>query len=379
MKVLFCDNSLRSLLNFRGDIINSYAQDGWKVVLLAPFDCDYSPQNDNIKYIEISLSRTGQNPFYDLKYWVKLLSIYKQERPDYIFHYTIKPNVYGTLAATCLRIRSTSMIAGLGHVFNSNRIGSLIARFLYQYALAFSDYIIVLNQHIEDVLIEKHISPKRKLVLLSGGEGVNLSVFDSMYINKQKLSKKTVFLMIARLIYDKGYKEYVDAAKIIKNEYHDVEFLLLGNFDYNHPNHVPETIVRHDSDEGIIKYLGFRRDVREIIKNSDCIVHPSFYNEGLSRVLMEALAMQKPIITTDIPGCRETVDPGRNGYIVKAHSAESLADGIRQFLALSKDEREQMGIYGRRKAEKEFDVKNVIAVYKKITDRLQANQDDRHE
>ena len=173
--------------------------------------------------------------------------------------------------------------------------------------------------------------------------------------------------MIARVLYDKGYQEYVDAARIIKNEGIDADFQLLGNIDEEYPNHVPKAIVQRDHNNGIIDFLGYRSNVRPIIQSADCIVHPTFYNEGMSRVLMEAMAMGKPIITTDIPGCRETVEDGKNGYIVPPKDAPALADAICRFISLPIKEKELMGKYGREKAEKEFDVKNVIAVYKKIT------------
>ncbi|MGI6219823.1 MAG: glycosyltransferase [Bacteroidaceae bacterium] len=178
---------------------------------------------------------------------------------------------------------------------------------------------------------------------------------------------KTVFLMIARVLYDKGYQEYVDAARIIHQEYTDVEFQLLGRIDEEYPNHVPEQIVLKDQSDGILHYLGFVSNVRPLIKAASCIVHPTFYNEGMSRVLMEAMAMEKPIITTNIPGCRETVEEGRNGYLVPPRDALALADALRRFLSLSEEERMEMGRYGRKKAEREFDVRNVIAIYRKIT------------
>ena len=207
-----------------------------------------------------------------------------------------------------------------------------------------------------------------------GQVGLGLIVGLTLYLSPQVVIRENI-----EVERPNGQIEVVHAAKEIKAAYPQTEFRLLGNVDESYPNFVPASVVRNDDEVGYINYLGFKSDVTTSLYEADCIVHPSFYNEGLSRVLMEALAMQKPIITTDIPGCRETVDPDRNGYIVKAHSVESLADGIRKFLALSEDERKQMGIYGRRKAEKEFDVKNVIAVYKKITDRLQTNQDNHHE
>ena len=176
--------------------------------------------------------------------------------------------------------------------------------------------------------------------------------------------------MIARVLYDKGYREYVDAARLIRSEYPDVEFHLLGRIDKEYPEHVPEEIVLKDQSEGTIRYLGYVSNVRPILQAASCIVHPTFYNEGMSRVLMEAMAMRKPIITTDIPGCRETVEDGQNGFLIPPRNAAALADAIRRFLSLSDEERLAMGRYGREKAEREFDVRNVIAVYRKITGRM---------
>ena len=176
-----------------------------------------------------------------------------------------------------------------------------------------------------------------------------------------------VFLMIARVLYDKGYQEYVDAAQIVHLEFPDVEFELLGKIDNEYPNHVPEEVVHRDNDAGIIHYLGFVSDVRSIMLSADCIVLPS-YHEGLSRVLMESIALQKPIITSDIPGCRETVEEGYNGYLVPPKDANALAIAIKRFLSLTDEERLAMGKHGREKAERQFDVRKVIEVYHKITD-----------
>lgn len=175
------------------------------------------------------------------------------------------------------------------------------------------------------------------------------------------------FLMIARILYDKGYTEYVNAAKTIRMEYPDTEFLLLGRIDEEYPNHVPAEVVERDHKAGYINYLGFVSDVRSIVCSVDCIVHPTFYNEGMSRVLMEAMALEKPIITTTVPGCKETVEEGKNGFLVKPHDTDSLIVALRLFLSLSDEKQQAMGRYGRKKVEKEFDVKNVIAVYREIT------------
>lgn len=177
-----------------------------------------------------------------------------------------------------------------------------------------------------------------------------------------------VFLMIARVLYDKGYQEYVDAAKIIHSEFPSVEFELLGKIDNEYPNHVPECVVYRDNDAGIIRYLGFVSDVRSIMLRADCIVLPS-YHEGLSRVLMESTALQKPIITSNIPGCRETVEEGYNGYLVPPKDANALAVAMKCFLSLTEEERLAMGKYSREKAERQFDVRKVIEIYHKIIDK----------
>lgn len=177
------------------------------------------------------------------------------------------------------------------------------------------------------------------------------------------------FLMISRVLYDKGYQQFVDSAKIVKQQHPVAKFILLGDIDESYPNHVPRSVVEKDYSSGIIEYLGYRKDVKDIIRECDCIVHPTYYNEGLSRVLMEALAMSKPIITTNIPGCRETVDDGITGFLCRPKDVDSLVSAIEKFLSLSIEERHNMGLKGREKAEAIFDVNKVIDVYRTITNK----------
>lgn len=176
-----------------------------------------------------------------------------------------------------------------------------------------------------------------------------------------------VFLMISRLLYDKGYQEYVSSAELILKKYKDVEFRLIGSIDEEYPNHVPKEVILRDVNRGIINYLGYISDVKPVIETADCIVHPTFYNEGLSRVLMEALAMSKIIITTDIPGCRETVDDYKNGFLVPPRDVGALVEAIETFMSLTEDKRIEMQKCARAKAEKEFDINDVISIYRRIT------------
>lgn len=177
------------------------------------------------------------------------------------------------------------------------------------------------------------------------------------------------FLMIARVLYDKGYQQFVDAAKVLTKEFNNVNFSLLGDVDEEYPNNVPRNIIEQDVSNGFISYLGYIPDVYNVIKNADCIVLPTFYNEGLSRVLMEGLAMSKPIITTNIPGCKETVVNGVNGFLCEPKDTLSLINACRKFLYLSENDRHAMGRAGREIAESKFDVRDVIKVYSSITNK----------
>lgn len=322
----------------------------------------------NVSSFPVRLERSGKNPIGELKYLKTLRSIYKKEKPDYIFHYTIKPNIYGTLAAKWCGIPSTVMIAGLGYVFNGAGLGNFIARSLYKFALRFTDKVFVLNAGNEKLLREKNMVPADKVILLRGGEGIDLERFIPKILPENK--ENTTFLMIGRLLYDKGYEEYVKAAATVKKQYPDAEFQLLGDFDFSYPDHVTKERVERDCSRGIIHYLGYSPEVATKIQMADCIVLPS-YHEGLSRVLIEALAMGKPIITTDIPGAVKL------SSMVKAFSLllkdiESLAAAFTQFVHTGAGEREEMGKYSRKKAEEEFNIKHVISEYKKIIDTVES-------
>ncbi|MBM6736208.1 hypothetical protein H7U35_13460 [Mediterranea massiliensis] len=176
-KILFCDNNLYDLLNFRGDVIENYVTNGYKVVLVAPKTMELPDNWKGIKYIPVKLNRSAMNPLSELKYLCRLIKIYYKERPDYIFHYTIKPNIYGTLAAKFCGIPSTAMIAGLGYVFDHKGIGCFIARGLYRFALRFSQKVLVLNSYNRDLVLEKRIAAPEQVILLPGGEGINLEKY----------------------------------------------------------------------------------------------------------------------------------------------------------------------------------------------------------
>lgn len=364
-KILFCDNVLWGLVNFRGSVIRHFVQQGDEVVLVAPQDDESIMKVDipeGVRYIPVRLKRCSRNPFTDLIYCAHLYRIYRKEHPDYIFHYTIKPNVYGSIAARLAGINCTGMVAGLGYGLLGDGMLSRLLAVMYRYAFKYVSSIFVLNKFNYQYLLDHKFCTSAQLRLFKGGEGVDLSAYP--YVREESGSP-VVFLMVGRVLYDKGYREYVQAAKIVKQQYPDVRCQLLGMLDETYPAHVDEEELKRDVEEGTIEYLASTNDVMQYLGRSGVVVVLPSYFEGLSRSLMEACAVGRPIIATDIPGCRETVDEGKNGFLVKVKDSSSLAEGMLRYLSLSDAEKQAFSRHSRKKAEETFDVRQVIKEYEK--------------
>lgn len=367
MKLLFSDNTLWGLVNFRMEIFKHFHELGYEIVLVAPDDPHSQLKThvpDFVKYIQVKLERTGQSPLHDIRYMISLYRIYCSEKPDWIFHYTIKPNIYGTLAAYFAGIRSVSMIAGLGYAFSTKNLTQKIVTILYRLSLKFADRVFVLNEANRDILLQLNFAPASKIVLLTGGEGINVRNINESV--QDCGNDKTTFLMVARALYDKGYQEFVDAAKILGKDGVNADFCLLGPVDDKYPNAVPEHILKQDINSGYIKYLGFSDKPLEIMTGPGTVIVLPSYHEGMNRSLMEACALGKPIITSDIPGCREMVENGINGFVVPVKNAKALAEAMKQYINLDLTSKIQMGHHSRQIAENKFDISHVIAEYDKI-------------
>lgn len=366
MKIIFCNNNLYGFVAFRKDIAYHFAQLGHEVILLYPRSTHedyYVKKLDGFcRCVAIDFEPTGQNLQKDFNYYRTLRQIYKQERPDIVFNYTIKPNIYSARAAHSLNIPVVNMMAGLGRVFQGDTFRKRIARRLYKWGLDAANKVIVLNQHSYDTVVDKYVD-KDKLVLFPGGEGVNMED----YPYKTNHFYQVRFLMVARLLYDKGYQEFVDAARIVKHKYPDVKFEILGDLDETSPNSVPKTVIEHDVDLGYIEYLGCTNDVPSyVLRDGVVVVVASYYLEGMNRALMEACSMGRPIITTNMPGCREMVDDSVNGYCIEPQNATSLAEVCIKFLNLTEEEKQQMAIRSNAKCKSAFDVNAVISEYDRI-------------
>jgi len=294
--------------------------------------------------------------------------------PNVVLFYTIKPNIYGSLAAVILGIPVISNISGLGTVFLNNNLSSKIARLLYKVAMKIPKKVFFQNSYDKDLFIKLKLVDVSKTDIIPGS-GINTNKFKPLQVISNNDSKKIKFLFIGRLLKDKGLIEYVEAARAIRNGelkfenrelereiYKNIEFHILGAFYSGNPTAITENEMEIWEKENIVKYLETSDNVKAVIANHDCIVLPS-YREGLSRVLLEAASMAKPIIATNVPGCKEVVEDGVNGFLCKVKDTNDLAEKMIKILNLSKEERIKMGQAGREKVIKEFDEKLVIDKY----------------
>lgn len=363
--ILFCDNTLWGLVNFRGKVIEHFREKGYRVVLCAPEKEDKQMRVDltkNVEFEPIVMGRNSTSPVNDLRYLRRLYQVMRRVHPDYVFTYTIKPNIYGAIVAARLGVPQTAMMAGMGYVFSNDRLSSRLARRMYKYAMGKAQHLFALNEGNRKAIVNKRICDEGKIVLLKGGEGVDLLQFP-YYDNE---AEGTTFVFVGRLSLDKGYQEFVEAAKTIKNEFPSTQFHIYGSLDPSYPNHIPEERVMADQNAGVIQYKGFLSDMNDLYKQRGIVITLPSYHEGMNRALMEACATGKPIITTDIPGCREAVVDGKNGYVVPPHNAEALAGAMRKYLSLDERGRKSFSQASRSHAERIFDVRDVIKVYEQI-------------
>ena len=360
-RIAFVHNAMWEMYNFRGELLQELKAKGYEITVICPPDEKNAHYFTDlgIKLLTVPMSRKGTNIKEDLQLVKNLFKVYKKEKFDLVFHYTIKPNIYGTLAAKLAGIKSIAITTGLGYVFLHNNITSLIAKFMYKFSLAFANEVWFLNDDDMNIFLDKDLITERQAFKLPS-EGINTKRFVPK--EKNRKDSKTVFLMIARVLYDKGFNEYLEAAKLIKAQRNDVEFQLLGAIDSGNPSGVPQSVVEDAVSNGFINYLGTTSDVLPIIREADCMVLPS-YREGISRVLMEAASMEKPIIATNVTGCREVINDGETGFLCKAKSPVDLAHKMAKIINMTEKEKVVMGQKGRVKVIEEMDLEKIIDIY----------------
>jgi glycosyltransferase involved in cell wall biosynthesis len=357
MKVLILSSHAQSIFFHRENMISDMQKKGHEIIVAAPEKkSNYAAKFEdiNIEYEEIKfLNKTGTNPLKDFLALFSLFNIIKKIKPDRIFTYQAKTNIYGSIAARFAGIKDIYIfMGGLGSVIR-NENPTIVQKILKtQYKLSFyiAKKIFVQNQDDLNLLVNNNLIKKGKVTMVNGS-GVNLD-----YFKKRKIVNKNTFLLIARIIRDKGIMEYIEAAKIVKDKYPETEIQLLGYFDTN-PTAIKKKTIKKYEDENIINYLGTTDDVRPYLNETFVFVLPS-YHEGTPKSVLEAMAVGRPIITTDAPGCRETVIDGKNGLLVPVKNHKILADKMIWMLE-NKEQAVKMGDMSRKICEEKFDVNKV--------------------
>ena len=354
--ILVLINDISGLYSFRKEVIKAIIGAGYEVFISEPDDDEFVKyfEENGCHIIKTVFNRRGMNPIADFRLMLKYVKIIKTVKPRVVLTYTIKPNVYGGLACRITRTPQIANVTGLGDAIENGGWLKTLTVFLYRLGLGGkSKRVFFQNRGNQETCIRLGIADKNSMVL--PGSGVNLE-----YHTCQKYPENegiVRFLFIGRLLKDKGIEEYFEMAKVIKEKYPKAEFRVLGPVEGEY-QHILEELEK----SGTVKYLGSTSDVRTYIGAVECTVLPS-YHEGLSNVNLESSANGRPVITTDVPGCRETVDNGVTGFLVKAKDTSDLIDKVNSFINLPYEKKVEMGLAARKKVEREFDRQLVVDAY----------------
>ncbi|MBX2956364.1 MAG: glycosyltransferase family 4 protein [Cyclobacteriaceae bacterium] len=369
MKVAIVLNTSWNIVNFRLSLIKSLQALGHEIHTIAPTD-SYTEtlKTSGCIHHALKMDSRGANPLKDIALVFELYSIYRSIRPDVILHYTIKPNVYGTLAAALLRIPVVNNVCGLGTVFLKKGPLSFIAKFLYRSSFRFARKVFFQNPDDLKLFLDEKLVPENAVDLIPGS-GIDLKKFAPVPYNR---NSKFTFLLISRLITDKGILEYIEAVKKLKAKGLDARFQVLGAMDPEHKRGINRDVIQSWINTGTIEYLGTTDDVRQFITKADCIVLPS-YREGTPRTLLEAASSSKPIIATNVPGCTQVVEHEVNGLLCELKNADDLAEKMLTLSSLDDNQLMAFGANGRRKMEAEFDESLVINKYLQTLTELESS------
>ncbi len=359
MKIAIVLNTSWNIYNFRRGLVNALINEGHEVVAIAPKD-EYTDKLINLgcTFSEVKMDSRGANPIKDIALTFELYRIYKYHKPDVILQYTIKPNIYGTFAATLLKIPVINNVCGLGTAFLNKNMVSRIAIVMYRLAFRFPKLVFFQNKDDRDFFLKSGIVKDSQTDVLPGS-GIDLQKFKPV---TKPTGKPFTFLLISRLIHDKGILEYIEAIKLLKSKGIDANFQLLGQLDTKHVRGISSDLVNQWIEQDVVEYLGSVDDVRKFINNSDCVVLPS-YREGTPKSLLEAASSAKPIIATDVAGCNNVVKDGVNGFLCKSKDANDLAVKMENLMSLNPESLNKMGKASRKIAVSRFDEKIVIEKY----------------
>ncbi len=359
-RVAIVSNSAFNIYNFRLNLANFIRDRGYEIFFVAPKD-EFTPRIVKEGYLieDVFINPKGNNPLEDKKTIDDFKKIYEKYKPDLILNYTIKPNIYSSLAANYLQIPVINTVTGLGTVFIEENFVTDLVKILYKIAFKKAYKIFFQNFYDMDFFIKNSIVKKEKAMVVAGS-GVDTVRFSPK--EKNKNLDKFVFLFIGRVIKDKGVIEYIKAAEILKNKYKNIEFQILGSLNAENKTLISRKKMYDMINSGAVTYLGSSFRVEEIIRNCDCVVLPS-YREGLPKSLLEGASMQKPLIATNVVGCKDVVEDGVNGLLCEAKDHLSLAAACEKMFLMDKKEREAMGKRAREIVLERFDEKIIYNKY----------------
>lgn len=355
MKIAVLNNNKTALLGFRLEVLQALLKEH-EIIAIAPGGDAGTAKLESmgVHVIDVPLERHGTNPVDDLKLLKLYKSLLRQVKPDVVLTYTIKPNVYGGMACASLGIPCIANITGLGTAVEYEGILQKITVPLYRHGLRKASHVFFQNAENRDFMLKHHVVREGQYTLLPGS-GVNLERFPLLpYPDGDTVD----FVYVGRLMKEKGVELYFDAAKAIRAKYPNTRFHICGSCEQAYEDQLKEL-----ADQDIVIYHGSVSDMPGMYASCQCTIHPSYYPEGMSNVLLESCSCGRPIITTDRSGCREVVEDGVNGYMIPTRDGDALIESIEKFLSLSWEERRDMGLAGRAKVEREFDRQIVVNAY----------------
>jgi glycosyltransferase involved in cell wall biosynthesis len=359
-RITLVNNTSWNIYNFRMKLVSRLQQEGFEVYALAPEDAyTYRLLEAGLKFVPISMQGSGSNPLSEIRIIWQLYHAFRKIKPQLSLHYTIKPNVYGTVAAHLADIPSINNVSGLGTAFLNKNLVSRIAQNLYRTAFQLPTKVFFQNHDDQKLFQQLGLIGTKSRSEVLPGSGVDILRFQP---NGQTSGEAFSFLMISRLLYDKGVVEYVEAARLLKEQGVDAHFQLLGAPDYGHRRGIPAAQLEAWRREKVIDYLGTTDDVRPFLHRADCVVLPS-YREGTPRTLLEAASCGKPLLATDVPGCNNIVQDRLNGLLCQVRDANDLALKMLQMLDLPQEVRQEFGRQSRRIVESRFNENIVIDRY----------------
>ena len=361
MKIMILANNDAGLYLFRRELLERLLEEHSVTICLPDGDYIKDMVDMGCNFIPCDhLERRGMNPQKELKLLAFYQKLLKKETPDIVFTYTIKPNVYGGIVCGKLGIPYVANITGLGTAVENAGLMQKVTLALYKLGLKKAQMVFFQNAENKSFMLEKNVVKGVSFQL--PGSGVNLNHFQKMDYPK---GETIDFVFVARVMKEKGIDNYLETAEFIRSKYPQTRFHICGFCEDDYSDRLNEL-----QEKGVIIYHGMVKDMREIYKKMACTIHPTYYPEGLSNVLLESSASARPIITTNRAGCREVIEDGVNGFLCKQNDSEDLIRQVERFLALSWEERRNMGLAGRAKVEREFDRKIVIDQYMKEVQRV---------